>query len=153
SSGTATFSTSSLNVAAHSIHATYGGNSNFNTSTSSNLTQTVNKASTTTSVASSVNPSLVGQTVTFTATVSITSPGSGTATGTVSFYDGATLLGTGTLNSSDIATFSTSTLSLGTHPSISATYGGDSHFNGSNSSAISQTVNKASSTTSLAESG
>src|SRR5205823_3911149 len=53
-------------------------------------------AATTTVVASSAPTSVFGQTVTFTAT--ITSSGAGTPTGTVTFRDGASTLGTGTLS-------------------------------------------------------
>src|SRR5206468_5963027 len=59
----------SLSVANHTITAVYSGDVNFNTSTSASFTQTVNKASTTAVVISSVNPSVFGQSVTFTATV------------------------------------------------------------------------------------
>src|SRR2546427_9204455 len=87
--------------------------SNFTTSIAS-LTQVVNKADTTTTVVSSVNPSVSGQWVTFTATVSVNSPGSAAAanpTGTVTFKDGSTTLGTGTLSTGGgvtTAAFSTS---------------------------------------------
>jgi hypothetical protein len=60
----------------------------------------------------------------------------------VSFYDGATLLGTGNVNASGQATFTTSSLAVGAH-TISATYSGDSNFNGSTSSALTQQVNYA----------
>ncbi|HMF36072.1 MAG TPA: Ig-like domain repeat protein, partial [Isosphaeraceae bacterium] len=66
------------------------------------------------------------QSVTFTATVSVNSPGAGTPTGTVTFKDGATVLGTGTL-SGGVATFTRSTpLSAGAHH-ITAVYGGDTN--------------------------
>jgi hypothetical protein len=78
--------------------------------------------------------------VTFTATVSAKSPGSGTPTGTVTFKDGTTVLGTGTLNSNGQATFTTSSLKLGNH-SITAVYGGDTDFRTSTSAALVQTVN------------
>jgi hypothetical protein len=81
-------------------------------------------ASTTTMLTSSPNPSVLGQQVTFTASVSVIGPGTGTPTGLVAFMDGATTLGTAPL-SAGVATFSTSTLSLGTH-AISAVYLGDS---------------------------
>jgi hypothetical protein len=151
SSGVATFITSTLSVGTHSITAVYAGDTNFTTSTSSALSQVVNQA-TTTALASSVNPSVSGQTVTFTATVS---PASGTATptGTVNFLDGTTQIGTGTLNASGVATFSTSTLTVSGSPhSITAVYGGGPNFGGSTSSAVSQVVNQASSTTGLVSS-
>jgi hypothetical protein len=92
-----------------------------------------------------------GQSVTFTAAVTVSSPGAGTPTGTVTFKDGTTTLGTGTLNGSGIATFSTSTLSVASH-SITAVYGGDTDDLGSTSSALSQVVNKDSTSTGLTSS-
>src|SRR5207253_7996640 len=80
--------------AGHTTTAESAGHPIFTASTSANLTQTVNQAGTTTAVSSSVNPSVFGQSVTFTATVSAVAPGAGTATGTVTFKDGATTLGT-----------------------------------------------------------
>ena len=75
-------------------------------------------------------------------------PGAGTATGTVTFMDGATTLGTGTLNGvRRQATFTTSALSVG-HHNITAVYGGDASFNGSTSNSVDQEVQKADTTTS-----
>ena len=108
-------------------------------------TLTVNKASTTTVVSNAVNPSVYGQTVTFTATVSVTSPGSGSPTGTVTFRNGSTVLGSVALIGSS-ATYSTSTLSAGSY-TITAVYGSDANFNAiATSAAFTQTVNKATST-------
>src|SRR5439155_3438552 len=132
-------------VGSHSITAVYGGDSNYTTSTSAAPTQTVNQATTTTALSSSPNPSTLGQSVTFTATV--TGSG-GTPTGTVTFKDGATTLGTGTLNGSGVATFTTSALIAGSH-SITAVYGGDSTFATSTSSVLTQSVNKSDTTTAL----
>src|SRR3989454_3552691 len=92
---------------------------------------------TTTTIISSANPSVFGQSVMFTATV--TPSGSGTPSGTVTFMDGATTLGTGALNGSAQATFTTTALTAGSH-SITAVYGGDANFAGSTSSALSQVV-------------
>src|SRR5207253_1755016 len=89
-----------------------------------------------TTLISSLNPSALGQAVTFTATV--TSSATGTPTGTVTFQDGASALGTGTL-SGGTATFTTSGLTAGTH-SITAIYGGDAKFGGSTSPVLTQTV-------------
>ncbi len=137
---TATFAISTLSTGTHAITAAYtSGNVNASPSpTSTAITQTVDKASTTTSVTSSADPSVCGQTVTFTAAVSVNSPGSSAAanpTGTVTFYDNGVSIGTGALTrkSPDTATFTTSTLSVGTHP-ITANYGGDTNFAGSTGS-------------------
>jgi hypothetical protein len=130
--------------------ASYGGDGANAGSTSSTLTQTVNKATSTTAVSSSLNPSSVGVSVTFTASVTGSAP-----TGTVAFSaDGSTISGCGavTLSGSGntkTAGCSTSGLAAGTH-SIAASYGGDGANAGSTSSALTQTVNNnAASTTSL----
>ena len=108
------------------------------------FTLTINKAATTTSLASSLNPSTVGRAVTFTATVTARVSGAGIPTGQVIFYDGATSLGTGTLDGSGKATFSTAALSFAGSPhSITAAYSADANFQPSTSPAISQVVNKA----------
>ncbi|WP_206306702.1 Ig-like domain repeat protein, partial [Streptomyces malaysiense] len=71
----------------------------------------------------------------------------GTPTGTVDFFDGATLLGTGTLTGGT-ATLTTSTLAVGTH-ALTAVYSGDTEFGGSTSPVDSQTVTQAATTTGL----
>ena len=141
SGGAATFTTSALAVGTHSITAAYGGDASFAASTSAALSQVVNQAATSTTLASSANPSASGQAVTFTATVGPVAPATGTPTGTVTFKDGSTTLGTGTL-SGGTATFTTSALAVGTH-SITAAYGGDASFAASTSAALSQVVNQA----------
>jgi len=137
STGIAKFTSTTLKVGTHSIAAVYNGSVNFLPSTSAALTQTVNKASTSTALTSAPNPSTVGQTVKFTATVKATT--SGTPTGTVTFKDGTATLGTGTL-SGGVATFSTSTLAKGKH-SITAVYGGSTSYLASTSPVVTQTVN------------
>src|SRR5439155_1116337 len=104
-----------------------------------------------TTLSSSANPSVVGQTVTFTASVTGTVPGAGTPSGTVTFQDGATPLGTGTLDGAGRATLSSSALAAGTH-AITAVYAGDTTFNGSTSGTVSQVVNKVDTTTALSSS-
>ena len=102
----------------------------------------MNKASTATTVSSSKNPSVNGQSApTFTATVAAVAPGAGTPTGTVTFKDGTKTLGTGTLSGGS-ATFTPSktALSVGAH-SITAVYAGDTNFLGSTSLVFTQTVN------------
>ena len=93
---------------------------------------------TTTSLASSVNPSTFGQSVTFTATV--TSPGGTPSSGTVSFTSDGSAICTGVaVNSSGAAACSISTLTSATH-SIVAQYGGSSAYAGSTSTPVSQAV-------------
>jgi hypothetical protein len=84
-------------------------------------------------VASSLNPSISGGAVTFTATVPYP------ATGSVIFYDGAKVLGTSVVVNGT-STLTTSALPFGIH-SITAQYGGDSNYNSATSAAISQLVN------------
>jgi hypothetical protein len=151
SGGSASFTTSALAVGGHSITASYGSDTNFNSSTSSALSQTVNPAKTSTAVTSSVNPSVFGQSVTFTATVTALAPGSGTPAGTVTFKQGCTVLGTGTLDANGHAMFTISTLPVGSS-SVTAAYNGSGNFNTSTSTALNQTVNKDNSTTSLTSS-
>jgi Bacterial Ig-like domain (group 3)/FG-GAP-like repeat len=134
--GTATYSSASLATGSHSITATYSGDSNFTGSASTGLSQVVQKVNTTTAL-NAPNSANVNQSVALTATVT---PGtSGVPTGTVSFLDGTTQIGSASPNGSGVATFSTSTLAMGTH-NITAVYGGDSNFNGSTSAAASVVV-------------
>jgi hypothetical protein len=98
------------------------------------------QASTTTTLTSSPNPSADGETVLFTATLA-SSAGSPPNGEIVSFIRGTKLLGTGTL-SGGTATFTTSTLKVGTSR-ITAVYGGDSNFVGSTSKPLKQVVENA----------
>jgi hypothetical protein len=107
----------------------------------------VKPAPTATTVASSRNPSTFGQAVTLTSKVS---SGVGTPTGTVTFKDGASALGTGSLSGGS-ATFTTSSLTGGIH-SITAVYNGTANFAASHSSAVSQTVKQATTRTAVASS-
>ena len=149
--GIASFTTSALSVGSHTITTSYGGDSTFAGGTGS-LTgnpQVITAIATTTTVASSQNPSVVGQSVTFTATVTPTS-GSGTPTGTVTFLDGGSQIGTGTLTNG-VASFATSALNVGSH-TITTSYGGDSTFTGGTGSLTGnpQVVNQATSAISTA---
>jgi Bacterial Ig-like domain (group 3) len=149
--GSATYSTAGLAVGSHAITAQYLGDANFSGNTSPVVSQTVGQAGTTTSVAASPSSSVYGQSVTFTATIGVVAPGAGTPTGSVTFMDGSTTLGTGTLNGTGTASFTTSDLAIGSH-AVTAVYGGDGNFTTSSSNAASQVVNQASTTTTLAAS-
>jgi sugar lactone lactonase YvrE len=105
-------------------------------STSAIASEAVTLATATVSVSASINPVLLQSAVTFTATVGATA---GTPTGTVTFLDGATPLGTGKLGASGLAMLTTSSLSKGSH-SISATYNGDTSYAASSSNAVTLSV-------------
>jgi len=94
---------------------------------------------TVTLLTSGLNPSVVGQAVTFTAAVETTGAIPQTPAGTVSFYDGGSLLGTGVLNASGVATLTTSTLAAGVH-AITAVYAGSAATAGSTSAVLQQVV-------------
>jgi Bacterial Ig-like domain (group 3)/Fibronectin type III domain len=132
--GLTAFSISSLSVGSHNITAVYSGDNNYLGSTSNVVIQKVHY-DTKTNLISSVNPSISGQSVTFTATVTAAA---GTPTGTVTFSDGSTVLGTGTLSSGK-ATYTTNALSVGSHP-ITASYGGDATNDVSTSNLVVQVV-------------
>jgi hypothetical protein len=138
-SGVATLSTTTLAAGAHSLTASYGGDTNFSGSTSSAVTVTVTAGvATTTKLSSSAASAVSGTSLTFSAVVSAAS-GSATPTGTVTFLDGTTALGTGTLDATGTATYATSALAVGAH-SITAAYAGAGGFAASTSSAVSVTI-------------
>src|SRR5207302_53771 len=120
-SGQATLNIASLSVGSHSLSANYSGDGNFNSGGSATLTQTVNQASSSTSLVSSTNPSVSGQSITLTATVTAVAPATGTPSATVNFFDGATNLGSVALDASGQATLNIASLSVGSH-SLSASY-------------------------------
>ena len=109
----------------------------------------VSPASSSTVVVSSVNPAVFGQLVTFTATVS----GAGTPTGVVTFSDDSTSIGRATLTTAGgttSANFSISSLAVGSH-TVTASYSGDSNFQGSTGT-WTQVVNQANTSTLVAAS-
>jgi ribosomal protein S11 len=139
SSGVATFATNALTPGPHSITAVYSGAAGFLTSTSSAVSVTVvyNGAVSTTLLSASTTTPKIGQSVTFTATVTgSTSP---LPTGIISFFDNGNLIGTQSLNGSSVATFTSTALPFGTN-SITASYPGDSNNLSSVSSAVMVTV-------------
>jgi len=141
----ATFTIYSLTVGAHSITAVYGGDRNNTGSTSPVLTQTITAAATTTTLTSSASTIPSGASVTFTATVTPSmglSTGTGPPTGTVTFYNGAHSLGTGTLNAGSASLTTTALVTVGSD-SISVVYAGDANYQGSISSTLTETVSAA----------
>jgi hypothetical protein len=147
--GSATFATSTLTRGPHTITATYVGNASYGTSTSTAITQTVNaatKAGTSIVVVSTVNPSVYGNTVGMLATVTSTTPGN--FTGSVSYYDGTTLLATEPIQTNGTSNLFTPDYNVGAN-SVTAVYSGDANYAASTSAAITQTVTIAPTTTML----
>lgn len=142
--GIATIANNSLTVGYHNITAGYSGDANHAPSSSPSLTVTVNAtARVPTTMALNLLPatSSVGQLVTMTATVTGSNP-----TGTVTFSEGADILGTALL-AGGAATVTTDVLNVGTHP-IMATYNGDATYVGS-SAVATETVSMAAPTVAL----
>jgi hypothetical protein len=96
---------------------------------------------TTTTLSAAPTSAASGTAVNLTATVAEVG-GTGVPTGTVTFKDGTTTLGSMTLNGTGIAVYTTSTLSVGAH-SITAAYGGDAANGASTSTASSVTITAA----------
>ena len=137
--GKANYSTSSLSVGSHTITANYLGDANYLAS-AGNLAQTVSATAlvTTTVLNSSANPSALGSSVTFTATVQTTNGiTAGPATGNCVFKVDGSTVATQPLAAGQ-ATFSTSALASGSHI-ITAGYAGDANYFSSTNS-LTQTV-------------
>ena len=152
SSGAGSFGAPGLAAGTHSIQATYApSNSNLATATSAVVYQTVQAATPSIVVSSSANPSTYGSTVTLTATVS-----PNTASGQVQFKSNFANLGSpvslAVANNVNSASLAVSTFNAATY-SITAVYLPDTaNYNGATATAISQKVNQAASTITLASS-
>jgi hypothetical protein len=143
--GTADLSTSTLSVGTHTITASYAGNQNFNPPPDSTVTQVVIVAppvpsATVTLLQSSVNPSTFGQNVTFTASVATTGAFIKIPAGTLTFTDGATMLGSMALDASGVAKLTTSTLAIGQHPIVASYKPSTQNFVASTSAPLTQVV-------------
>jgi hypothetical protein len=129
-----------LNAGQHNIVATYSGDPNHTGSTSPTVTINVTADTTTTNIAGGPNPAVQGNPVTFTATVTgqFAPP-----TGTVTFLNGSSVIGTATLTATggitSAASFTTSTLPVGTDQ-ITASYGSTLNFLASSSSPFAETI-------------
>ena len=117
------------------VAANQAGNGDYAAAAQATESIPVNKALPVAAVASSGNPVLLDNGITLTATIN---SGAGTPTGTVTFLDGSTALGTGTLTGGT-ALFSTSSLAAGAH-TITAAYGGDQNFLGAISSPLTESI-------------
>ena len=143
--GVATYSTTALLPGAHPLTAQYSGDTYYLPSTTASALAQVVKWASTTALASSLNPSTNGNSVTFTATVQTNGVAAGDVTGTMVFKSGATTLGNpGVTNG--VATFATTALPAGTN-SITAAYSGDSVYAGSLSTTLLEVVQSSLATT------
>ena len=140
SNGQATYTTSTFAAGTHSIKATFsaGDPTNFSGS-SGTLSQQVSRGTAGVTLTSTPNPSIFGQTVTFTASVAISTPPLANPTGSVTFYDGGHAIGTVGMTN-DQAKLATAGLAPGTH-TVTATYLGDVNFAPSTSNPVTQQVN------------
>jgi len=141
--GSASLITSTLAVGTHPLTATYNGSAAFTASTSPTVTHTVvnnnNTPATTTSLTASASTIRSANFITFTATVSPVPPAVGTPTGTVSFFDGTTLIATVPMSSGQATLITRRLQTVGSH-SITAVYNGSAGFLGSTSPAVIVTV-------------
>ncbi len=138
--GKATFTTTALASSSHSITAAYGGCTTLLGSLSSTITVSVTgtaATTTTTTLTASATSVTTGSSITFTAIIT-PAGGTGTPTGTVTFFDGTTTLNAATVATGK-ATYTNNTLATGSH-NITAVYSGDTTFSASTSSAITITI-------------
>ncbi len=140
--GKAVYSTNELTLGQHQILAIYTGDTNY-TFSETTLFETV-VSPTTTKLASSANPSIFGQPVIFTASVSAES--GPVPTGTVAFYHDTTVIGSAAL-SGGVASLSYSGLAVGVKHPIYAKYLGSTTDTASKSNTVGQTVEYATTTT------
>lgn len=146
--GIASVTTSSLGARIHSISASYLGDASFAPSTSPVLRQfvyTTNQVTTTTTIASSLNPATYGQTVTLTSTVSTS--GASIPTGYVKFISGTSGIGTAAL-SNGVATLTRPLLNASIYPVV-AVYLGDMNNGASESITLTEVITRASTTAEL----
>jgi hypothetical protein len=115
-----------LSVGIHTFVAVYNGDAEFTVSTSAPLSQTVEPGVTSTTLASSANPADFGQSITFTAAVSVEAPASGSPSGVVTFVvDGVLQAPLSLVDGTAMLT--TASLFVGSH-TITADYSGDTNF-------------------------
>ena len=148
SSGVATLTVSFSTAGTHPLTVSYPGAGFFQAATSAVLNEVVQTLGTTLGLTSSVNPVNVNANTVLTATITSTS---GTPTGTITFLDGATVLGTAPLNASGIATLTVSFSTPGTHP-LTASYPATGAYDAATSPIVNENVQNFASTATLTSS-
>ena len=144
SNGTSQCRTSSLVATGspYTVTATFTANPDFFTASSGATSEVVDVASTAATLTSSINPSVIGQSVTYTASVSVSPPGGGRPSGSITFADGSNAIhcadGSQAFNGT-IATCVVTYSSLSGSPhAIGATYSGDGNYLASVSAVVTQ---------------
>lgn len=132
----------------YALQATYAGDAADSAATSQPVPEAITLAATAVTLASSLNPAGMGAQVLFTANAS---SNGGTPGGVITFLDGSTTLGSATLNAAGIASFSTASLAIGSHP-ITAAYAGDPYDSAATSAPLQQQVEAATIAITLASS-
>ena len=153
SGGQAMFQAGSLTLGVHPITAVYEGDDDFiGTASTNTVTQTVNPASTSTDVTADQDPGLVGQTISYTATIAVDAPGSGTPTGSVSFSDGgfpiANCQGVALPPTAPLEAKCPQVYDTTADHSITATYSGDANF-ATSAGTLAENVSPVSTTTTV----
>jgi hypothetical protein len=128
-----------LSIGQHTLTATFSptDTTDYTTSTAT-VTQTIIPATPLVSVTASANPIFTTNPLTYTATLTVPASAPSAPTGTVTFYDGTTLLGSGVVTAS-VATFATTASATAIH-SITAVYSGDTNYTTATSPILSEII-------------
>lgn len=135
--GVATLAVATLPGGNYNLSCMYGGSSIYSASDCNPVQVLITAAPTSVSVSGSPNPGDLNQPITFTAAVS--SPAAAVSNGSVTFYDGPTLLGTSPVSAAGSASLTTAFTVVGTH-NITAVYGGSADFLASTSAVFKETI-------------
>lgn len=142
--GRASFTPNALAYGTYTVSASYNATSPWAAASSNTITQVVNRLATSLSLRSSVNPSVLGQPITYLATLSTSNAG-----GTVTFVlDNSRFIAV-PVDANGVARIVISSFTVGAH-SVRATYGGTAVYAPSASATLSQTVNRANTSVSVA---
>ena len=137
-SGNATYTTNGLFARTWDTVSVYSGSGANYVSAVTHYEEVVTLNPTTVTLTAAPNPAYVGQAVTLTAAAAAS--GGAVPAGTVTFLDGTTVLGTGTLDATGHATFTTSGLAVGTH-ALTASYAGNDGFAAAVSGPVQEVIN------------
>jgi hypothetical protein len=127
-----------LTPGTHSLQASFAGITPFTDSASATLSETVQKAATTNSLAVTIEPSGFNDAVLLSATIAPVAPGAGSPTGTVTFFEGKKVLGTAQVSGGQASVF-LENFPAGKH-TVTAVYSGDDDFLGSTSAPVTFTM-------------